>query len=95
MRIECANRYLVFRIAPGYSKHYVGVRWAPANPFHNNDLSRLYPEEMKRLAKSYCPDSVGGSYSISEAALIKVFLSCFPSCFCNLPYNWTIYFIRQ
>lgn len=51
----------MLRIVPRYSKHCVGVRWAPANPFHNNDLSRLYPEEMKRLAKSYCPGSVGGS----------------------------------
>lgn len=61
MRIKFIDRYLMLRIVPRYSKHCVGLRWAPANPFHNNDLSRLYPEEMKRLAKSYCPGSVGGS----------------------------------
>lgn len=89
----------MFRIAPGVSKHFVGVRWASLKhllvPPTTMILSGLHPEEMKRLAKPYCPHSVGRSQSISETALIKVFLSCFPYCFCNLLYNWTIYSIRQ
>lgn len=59
-------------------------------------LPRLHPEEMKRLAKSCYLDKAGRSHSISEMTLIKVFfLSCFPYCFFNLLYNWTIYSIRQ
>lgn len=92
----------MLRIGPGYSKHFIGVEWAALKhllPFapspHNNDPAKFHPKEMKRLVKSHCSHSMGRSQSIRETALIKVFLSCFPYCFCNLLYNWTIYSIRQ
>lgn len=98
MMIHFTNSCQAFKNAPG-SKQFVDLWKADLSyllaPPIAMILPRFYPEEIKKLAKSYCLDHVGKRQSISETTLIKVFLSCFPYCFCNLHYNWTIYSIRQ
>lgn len=76
VRKKLLNRCLVFTRAPGSGEHCVGMGICQPLP-QQHPAKTPSPKEIKRLAKSYCPDSVRGP--ISETALIKVcFYHVFP-----------------